>query len=303
MNYGIPYMGSKSKICENVCGLFPKAENLYDLFGGGFSITHFMLKHRSKDFKHFHFNEIRPGVCDLIKDAINGNYNYNIFLPKWVSREDFLARKESEPYIKIIWSFGNDGETYLFGKDIEESKKSMHLAIVFNEFDSFAKEILGMEKFRDGFGIKERRLFLRSRIKSLGKDRLDLQRLDQLQQLLRLDQLQQLQQLLQLERLSFHAGSYAEIEIKENSIIYCDIPYKWTADYGEFSHDAFFEWAHRQAQPVFISEYNISDSRFKCIANYKKISMKSANKDNTLIKTEKVYVNEAGYRKLMARGR
>ena len=59
MMYGIPYLGSKSKICDKVCSIFPKAENFYDLFGGGFSISHFMLKHRFKDYKHFHFNEIR----------------------------------------------------------------------------------------------------------------------------------------------------------------------------------------------------------------------------------------------------
>ena len=32
MQYGIPYMGSKSKICEKVCSIFPKADNFYDLW-------------------------------------------------------------------------------------------------------------------------------------------------------------------------------------------------------------------------------------------------------------------------------
>ncbi len=62
-----------------ICGIFPKADNFYDLFGGGFSVTHFMLKHRAKHFKEFHFNEIRPGICDLIKKTINGDEsNYQI---------------------------------------------------------------------------------------------------------------------------------------------------------------------------------------------------------------------------------
>ena len=34
-----------------------------------------------------------------------------------------------------------------------------------NPLDSFAKEIFGMEKFRDGFGITEKRLFLKNRLK------------------------------------------------------------------------------------------------------------------------------------------
>lgn len=41
--YGIPYMGSKKKIMETLQRYFPPADNFYDLFGGGFSVTHFML--------------------------------------------------------------------------------------------------------------------------------------------------------------------------------------------------------------------------------------------------------------------
>ena len=67
MNYGIPYMGSKSKIITKFIGLFPKADNFYDLFGGGFSVTHGMLLHRKNDFKEFHFNELRNGIPELIK--------------------------------------------------------------------------------------------------------------------------------------------------------------------------------------------------------------------------------------------
>jgi len=44
MNFGLPYMGSKSDIIASLAMNFPKADNFYDLFGGGFSVTHFMLK-------------------------------------------------------------------------------------------------------------------------------------------------------------------------------------------------------------------------------------------------------------------
>ena len=297
MNYGIPYMGSKSKICEKVCALFPKADNFYDLFGGGFSITHFMIKHRSKHFKEFHFNEIRPGVCDLIKDAMSGKYSYDNFSPPWVSKEDFSRLLDSDPYIKIIWSFGNNGKNYLFGKDIEQDKKSMHMAIVFNEFDDYAKKIFGVDKFADGLSINDKRLYLKNRIKTLGKDRLDLQQLEQL------ERLQQLQQLQQLERLHFYSGDYKSVPIKQNSVIYCDIPYRGTAEYdgnNKFSHKEFYEWAHNQSNPVFISEYTLPDARFKCIANFQKRSMLSSDK-SVGNKTEKVFVNHAGYKALMTK--
>jgi hypothetical protein len=278
MNYGIPYMGSKSKICEEVCRLFPKADHFYDLFGGGFSVTHFMLKHRSSHYKNFHFNELRPGICELVQDAIAGKYNYNVYKPEWISRDRFERDKEKDPMIKIIWSFGNNGKNYLFGKDIEQDKKSMHMAVVFNEFDDYAKEVFGMDQFKDGFDINSKRLFLKNRIRLLGKKRLDLQ---------------------QLQQLEFYNTSYENVSIKENSVIYCDIPYGGTSEYDNsslsFNRNKFFEWANDQKEPVFISEYNIEDARFKLIANFKKRSLLSSNKDNHLVKTEKIYVNHSAY--------
>lgn len=281
-------MGSKSNICEQICRLLPKADHFYDLFGGGFSITHFMLQCRSKDFKEFHFNELRSGVCELIRDAIAGKYNYNTYSPSWVSREDFFRLKEVDVMIKIIWSFGNNGQDYLFGKDVEQNKKSMHMAVVFNEFDNYAKEVFGMEKFKDGLSIVDKRLFLKNRIKFLGKKRLDLQQLERLER---------------LEQLKLHTGSYYDIDIKKNSTVYCDIPYGNTAEYdnssAQFNRKAFFDWASNLSEPVFISEYNIEDKRFRLIANFKKRSLLSSDKSKNLIKTEKLYVNELGYEKIL----
>jgi site-specific DNA-adenine methylase len=325
-NFGIPYMGSKSKICKEICGLFPKAENFYDLFGGGFSISDFMIRYRSKDYKQFHFNEIRPGICDLIKDAIAGKYNYKVFKPKWISREEFFERKEIDAYVKVIWSFGNNGNDYIFGKDIERYKKSMHNAIVFNEFDEQAENVLGIKKFNDGLSIYDKRLFLRNRVIILNKhltdseskqlERLEqleriqqLEQLQQLQQLERLQQLQQLQQLQrlerleriqQLERLCFYNTSYEKVEIKDNSIIYCDIPYDGTVGYGEFDRKRFLDWASEQVNPVFISEYQINDSRFKEIYRIKKRSLLDSGVGRKH-KMERVYVNKAGFKSILSR--
>jgi site-specific DNA-adenine methylase len=291
MNFGIPYMGSKSKICEQVCRLFPNAENFYDLFGGGFSISHFMLKHRCKDFKQLHFNEIREGVCELVKDAINGKYNYDKFKPDWISSDEFKKRVNSDIFVKLIWSFGNNGKNYLFGKDIEFQKKSLHNAIVFNEFNEFATKIFGVSSFPNGFTIIQKRLHLKNRLRINGKG----ERLEQL------ERLQQLQQLERLERLEFYTGSYIDVPIKENSVIYCDIPYESTASYDKnnsFNRKEFLDWAANNKEAVFISEYQVKDERFKCISNFEKRSMLSSDKSNTLIKIEKVFVNEVGYKRI-----
>ena len=61
--------------------------------------------------------------------------------------------------------------------------------------------------------------------------------------------------------------SYYEIEIKPNSVIYCDIPYRATAKYNEidFDYAKFYDWALAQTEPVFISEYDMPKD-FICIA-------------------------------------
>lgn len=71
--------------------------------------------------------------------------------------------------------------------------------------------------------------------------------------------------------IDFYNLSYSELEIPDNSIIYCDPPYKGTAKYKaneeEFDHDAFYEWCRgkvEQGHKVFISEYNMPDD-FICI--------------------------------------
>ncbi len=330
--YGIPYMGSKDSICDELVRIFPKAKNFYDLFGGGFSVTHAMMVRRSKDFSHFHYNEIRPGMCELIKDAIAGKYSYDFYHPPWVSREEFFEKLDKDPLIKILWSFGNNGKAYLFGKQIEPYKRSMHNAIVFNEFDELAKQVFQMENFKEGYSIQAKRLFLRNKIEHYRKTKVpeflwpflnekslaivkrgnqpehlqQLQHLEQLQQVERLEQLERLerlQQLRQLERLSFSNKSYDEIKIESDSVIYCDPPYAGTADYdGGFNHKKFFDWADAQSVPVFISEYDISDKRFTCVWKIEKRSMLSSDKTMKL-KQEKVYLNKAGIEILKSSGK
>jgi hypothetical protein len=275
--YGIPYQGSKTNVIDAIAKFFPNADHFYDLFGGGFSVSHYILEHRRKSFKHFHYNEIRPGLAQLIKDAIAGKYNYSVFKPEWISREKFFKDKQSNCYIKIIWSFGNNGESYLFGKELESHKRSMHQAVVFDEFDIFMKDEFGLSEWPNRLDVTGKRLYLNHHLRML--KRVDLQqlqrleRLQRLQQLEQLERLQQLPQLQQLERLQLTSLDYRQVQIHPSSVIYCDIPYKGTASYGdEFNHGEFFDWAASQMCPLFISEYAIDDDRFHLL---KKISHRS----------------------------
>jgi site-specific DNA-adenine methylase len=313
-------MGSKNKICDQLIKIFPKAENFYDLFGGGFSVTHAMLMWRKEDYKEFHFNEIRPGITTLIQDAICGKYNYENFQPKWVSKDEF-DRGQLDPFGKIVWSFGNECKWYLYSKQIEPYKKALHYAIVFNQFDEIAKITLGLEKFDEKFSITERRLFLSNRASLLERTGLskplykflsakqvsdgnyrNLMRLTHLENIERIQNLNQLAKPYILQCLKFHSVSFEEVPIKLNSIIYCDIPYQGTTDYDgnkNFDRKKFLDWAHDQQNPVFISEYQIKDPRFKLIFQTKKFCSFHSDKLYSCQRIEKVFVNQAGFKKLM----
>jgi site-specific DNA-adenine methylase len=294
-------MGSKSRIVEKLIKHFPSAKNFYDLFGGGFSMTHAMIENRKSDYQNFNFNEIKEPVIKLIKDAMAGKYSYENFKPKFIEREEFFKKKDDDFYIASVWSFGNNpNKGYLFGKNIENEKRSMHNAVVFGDFDEWFKNAF---KFCEWHieGVKERRLYLKKRIREIYPDcgerhivnGKSLQQLQQLQQLERLQELEQLE-----KKISFSSLDYRQVEIKKDSVIYCDIPYFGTADYGNsFSHLEFFGWASEQSEPVFISEYNIDDDRFSLIAEVELRSTLSAT-SNSKKCIERLYGNKAAMEKI-----
>jgi len=298
--YGLTYQGSKYKLIPTISKYFPKADHFYDLFGGGFSVTHFMAERKSNNYKQFHFNEIRTGICELIKDAIAGKYNYEVFKPEWIDRERFFKEKETNAYIKILWSFGNNGKYYIFGEHLESQKRSMHQAVIFNEFDEFMVETFGIDKWPKGLSILGKRFLLKAIIRKQNV-RMDFQRLEQLEQLERLQRLQRLQRLEQ--KIKFTNLDYRVVPIESNSVIYCDIPYKGTVDYGsEFDHNAFFEWANAQQNPVFISEYNVSDKRFTLIKEIQhRTTFSPPKKDSGTV--ERLYGNRAAIAKLNGGGK
>ena len=72
--------------------------------------------------------------------------------------------------------------------------------------------------------------------------------------------------------LSWSSIDYQAVEIPENSVIYCDIPYLGTATYvggdGFFDYDRFYAWCLRQRQPLYISSYWMPEKDFKVVAEF-----------------------------------
>ena len=88
-------------------------------------------------------------------------------------------------------------------------------------------------------------------------------------------------------------GDYQDVEIEDNSIIYCDIPYIGTDGYtngGEgFDHERFYDWCLRQKQPLYISSYKMPEKDFKVVAEFARVDTMSATNNGKLV-SEKVFM-------------
>ena len=109
-----------------------------------------------------------------------------------------------------------------------------------------------------------------------------LQSLESLERLQSLESLERLERLQSLpDTLTAYSMDYREMRFDEPGIIYCDPPYKDTTGYGEdcagpFCHDEFYSWCEAQKLPVYISEYQMPEERFACIAEWDKVTTMAA---------------------------
>ena len=93
-----------------------------------------------------------------------------------------------------------------------------------------------------------------------------------------------------MAELTISVGDYRDVDIPQDSVIYCDPPYFDTKDYQVgFDHEAFYQWCEKQTQLVLISEYWMPEDRFVCIAEFERKSTFSAT-NNSLSRIEKVFV-------------
>ena len=378
--YGMPYKGSKNKIAEKIIDVLPNGACFVDLFGGGGAMTHCAAL--SGKYKKIIYNEIDPFVTKGFKMCANGDFkNEN----RWISREKFYLLKDTDPYVAICFSFGNNLRNYCYSAEIEPWKKALHYAKVFEDYSKLAefgiisdgsrkdikknhkeykekyiqwylKSVLNSKKSYEELkenlesNIKNKKAelqaYLVEALKQSGLTRAEVDRklgtngmanhyfsnsqwefptrekynqmrefmplpkdyeeiyglqtllqnlenLENLQNLENLENLENLQNLESLENIdiSIQNNSYENVEIPENSVIYCDVPYKDTDEYKiKFDYDKFYDWRRGQNSTVYISEYQMPDD-FIEVANFPKKCTFSArnNKKQTI---EKLFRNK-----------
>ena len=268
MRYGLPYRGSKSRIAADIVEHLPSGAALYDLFAGGCAVTHAAMIAGRWD--RYVINDIQGDMPELFVNAIRGKYrNEN----RWISRDDFVALKDTDAYVRCCWSFGNDTKTYLYGREIEPYKRALHYAVVFDDFEPLGElcpEVCGACRWvlSDIDDRSKRRVAIGRAITSWLKAHGTREMLMNnplykscLRGKGRVQSLERLERLESLERLERYVADYRDIPIPQGATVYCDPPYKSANGYctGTFDHEAFYEWARNADFPIYISEYSMPD--------------------------------------------
>lgn len=268
----MPYQGNKSRIADIIIKVLPAGKRLVDLFGGGGAVTHCAML--SNKFESFLYNDINEMITGLFIDAVYGKFHDE---RRVITRADFEELKNTDAYVKYIWSFGNNGTGYLWGKNIEDIKVEACHSLMDEE-------------------LRDRRLAYMHYVKRLKKDFSDY-RLEPVERLQSLEYLQGLQQLEALQRLEVLNISYEDYEYIPGDVVYCDIPYEQQGkgkcnDYScNFDSLKFYEWVKSKDYQIFFSSYEISDDSFYKIKLKSVQSLIGANTNGKFV-NEYLYSNK-----------
>lgn len=392
ITYGLPYMGSKNSIANKLIKQLPRAENFYDLFCGGGAMAHRAAL--SGKYKHIYCNDL-TGAVEYVERARRGEYDNRC---QWVDREEFIKNKNNDIFLTFVWSFGNNGQRYMYGQHIEPFKKRLHFAYIEND-NSLLKEfysandiptgheavykyclehsaeiissyiewyqlkyigkVVNIQKLKESLRADDERLrnYLieqrnKNKLKNIDVDKYlgtngmsshyfgrsqwefptreiynklnaimnwplsydevcgdnvkdellkKLQALNALasgksaSSVFRLQHIDRSKRFKEIQNTGatewhFSRGSYEDVKIKNNSVIYCDIPYRNTEGYisGAFDYDKFYKWRQTQNN-IYISEYNMPAAEFREVYNIEK-TVKLSSKGNSKKAVEKLFI-------------
>lgn len=129
-SWGLPYMGSKNSIAKDIVNALPSGERLVDLFAGGCSITDCALKNTDK-FSRFLVNDLNGWTPKAYVKALAGGFNDE---ERWISRQEFFRLKDTDSYVKLCFSFGNNLKTYMYNPELEPYKRALHHIIFWEDY-------------------------------------------------------------------------------------------------------------------------------------------------------------------------
>ena len=137
--YGVPYKGSKNRIAEWVVSHVPECGTFFDVFAGGCAVTDCVL--RKGRAKHVIANDLDSMPVKCFEMAVRGDFADE---DRWISREAFLMLKDTDPYVRFCFSFGNNAKNYMYSTTIESYKRAIHYVLFhdyWGDFDRLCPEV------------------------------------------------------------------------------------------------------------------------------------------------------------------
>lgn len=304
MRYGIPYRGSKSRIAEWVVEHIPSAPCLVDLFAGGCAITHCALLDCRWD--RIIANDL-GAVVSLFCDAVEGKFSNE---DRWITRKDFFDLAKHDDYVRLCWSFGNNGTDYLFSREREPWCNALWEARVHRNMDllqEFGIQGDGSPADVRAHEAEYKELYVRwylHKHPEIVENKQCLERLQSLQMLQSLPRLQCLEELRSLQTLQSLPGfqrlerlqsDYRDVSIPKDAVVYADPPYRGTRSAGyanetAFDFRAFDAWVADCGHPVLISEYTCPAECIEVDRTFVRGLMGPNQK-----KTERLFVHKSWY--------
>ena len=225
----------------------------------------------------------RTSAPQVFVDAINGEFS------EWslmCDREEFMALKDVDDAVALLFSFGNNRNSYMFGAEIEKVKvpaERMLTAPSVRERYTWFKAFIRALKSVEADGAE-----------SAGEclDNLKRKGLGRLEGLERLQGLGRLGRLEGLEGLEVTRMDYRDVVIPGGATVYADPPYRGTSDlaYKQFNFDAFDGWLESVSFPVYVSEYTAPSGCIEVASKQKLSTMSASGKSQHVV--EKLFVQE-----------
>ena len=303
MFYGMPYMGSKNLIAKEIIETLPEAECFVDLFGGGGALSH--CAYCSKKYKKIIYNEIDTNICNIFKNACLGKYKTF----KWLSKEEYDRKLDVNDIDMeiLIFSFGyNIQKGYFAQKKKEMLWKACYEYIYNNELDGLKnnelirkynykiniEDFLKLNSYNEK--LKKLKYFFVNEFKNNKQYIINENDFNILSNLYLecFNRFERIKALSEIKNIQFYNKSYEEIEIPENSVVICDIPYRGRAEYSvnKFDYEKFYNWCLNNKNMIFINEYSMPDD-FYLVKSFKKTQILSATSNSKYTYKEKLYCN------------
>lgn len=284
-SWGLPYRGSKSKIAEKIFMLLPVGHRFVDLFGGGGAMSHCATRY----YRQVLYNDVDPLTVEYFTRAMNGDYDI-----RWIDREEFNRLKHSDPIVKYIWSFSNNGRSYLYPDDIAPWKHALWKARY--EGDMSILQEMGIEDCSRAYLISQGDEIITKYCAWLGHDVKNSLSIPKLQSLECLERLKRLEDVKSyMCNLEISNMDYRDYVYQDGDIVYCDIPYASTEGYDgtsantDFDTEAFLEWVRTRPYQVYFSSYSAPDEFYK--EEIATVTAFSGDKAHQARRTENLYSN------------